>query len=146
MVGVDLPQKAAGLLMKKEIDYLLSATENPKKPFLAILGGAKISDKIPVIRNLLLKVDEMIIGGGMAYTFKKACFGVQIGNSMYDEACAEEAARILEDAKARGVKIHLPVDYVIGDAWGDAANVDSATDESGIPDGWEGYDCGPESV
>lgn len=146
MVGVDLPVKAAGFLMKKEIDYLSSATEQPKRPFLAILGGAKVSDKIHVITNLLDKVDEMIIGGGMAYTFKKVCFGMKIGGSLFDEKGADVVQGILDKAKAKGVQIHFPVDYVTGDAWGDAANVGSATDESGIPDGWEGYDCGPESV
>eukprot|EP01094_Clydonella_sp_ATCC50884_P010423 TRINITY_DN2006_c0_g1_i1.p1 TRINITY_DN2006_c0_g1~~TRINITY_DN2006_c0_g1_i1.p1 ORF type:complete len:249 (-),score=108.06 TRINITY_DN2006_c0_g1_i1:126-872(-) len=146
MVGVDLPIKAAGFLMNREIVYLSSATENPERPFLAILGGAKVSDKIHVITNLLDKVDEMIIGGGMAYTFKKVCYGMQIGGSLFDEKGAGVVQGILDKAAEKGVKIHFPVDYVTGDAWGDAANVGAATDESGIPDGWEGYDCGPESL
>lgn len=146
MVGITLPVRAAGFLMQKEIEFLGKATESPKRPFLAILGGAKVSDKIQLIENLLDKVDEMIIGGGMAYTFKKVCFGMEIGNSLFDPKGADIVEGLLAKAKDKGVQIHLPTDYVTGDAWGDDANVGSATDESGIPEGWEGYDCGPESV
>jgi len=85
MVGTAHAQKASGSLMKKELDYLSVTLENPKRPFLAILGGAKVSDKIKIIMNLLDKVDEMIIGGGMAFTFKKVAFNVAIGGSLFDE-------------------------------------------------------------
>ena len=145
MVGVDLPVKAAGFLMQKELEYFAKALDNPERPFLAILGGAKVSDKIQLIENLLDQVDEMIIGGGMAYTFKKICFGVEIGNSLFDEDGAKIAADLLEKAKAKNVKIHLPCDYVTGNKFGEDSDVDAADDASGIPDGWEGFDCGEKS-
>lgn len=145
MVGVDLPVKAAGFLLKKELEYFAKALDNPQRPFLAILGGAKVSDKIQLIESLLDKVDEMIIGGGMAYTFKKVCFGVEIGNSLFDKAGAEIVEDLLKKAGEKGVKIHLPVDYITGDDFSENANTGSADDESGIPDGMEGFDCGPKS-
>ena len=98
MVGVDLPVKAAGFLLQKELEYFNKALSEPERPFLAILGGAKVSDKILLIESLLDKVDEMIIGGGMAYTFKKVCYGVEIGNSLFDKNGAE----IVEDLLKRG--------------------------------------------
>jgi phosphoglycerate kinase len=145
MVGVDLPTKASGFLLKKELDYFAKALDNPARPFLAILGGAKVSDKIQLIDSLLDKVDEMIIGGGMAYTFKKICFGMEIGGSLFDKAGAEIVEGILKKAEEKGVKIHLPVDYVTGDDFSESSNTGTATDATGIPDGWEGFDCGPES-
>jgi len=145
MVGVDLPRRAAGFLLKKELDYFGEVLGEPERPFLAILGGAKVSDKIKLIENLLDRVDEMIIGGGMAYTFKKVCFGVAIGNSLFDEGGAEIVEDLLRKAEAKGVQIHLPVDYVTGDRFGPDAEVGAATDETGIPDDWEGFDCGPET-
>ena len=98
-----------------------------------------------MIENLLDKVDEMIIGGGMAYTFKKVCFGVAIGNSLFDEEGGKIAQGLLDKAKQKGVNIHFPNDYVTGDKFAKDATVGSATDESGIPEGLEGFDCGPES-
>eukprot|EP00128_Syssomonas_multiformis_P008141 Colp12_sorted_trinity150504_noHs@34882 len=145
MVGVELPNRAAGFLMKKELDSFRRALENPERPFLAILGGAKVSDKILLIENLLDKVDEMIIGGGMAFTFLKQLDGMQIGGSLFDKDGANIVARIMEKAKAKGVKVHLPVDFVTADKFADDANVGAATKESGIPDGWMGLDCGPAS-
>ena len=122
MVGVDLPVKAAGFLMKKELDYFARALDNPERPFLAILGGAKVQDKIQLIENLLDKVDEMIIGGGMAYTFKKKLFNVNIGDSLFDAEGAEIVGKIMDKAKANNVTIHLPSDYVTADkvrlGWG----------------------------
>jgi phosphoglycerate kinase len=115
MVGVNLPFKAAGFLMKKELDYFAKVMESPTRPYLAILGGAKVSDKIKIITNLLDKVDEMIIGGGMAFTFKKVIDGVKIGNSLFDEAGSKIVESIVEKAKSKGVKLHLPVDYVVAD-------------------------------
>ena len=145
MVGVDLPVKAAGFLLKKELEYFAKALDNPERPFLAILGGAKVSDKIQLIENLLDKVDEMIIGGGMAYTFKKICYGVEIGNSLFDKDGAKIVEDLMKKAEAKGVKIHLPCDYVTGNKFGEDSDVDAADDASGIPDGWEGFDCGAKS-
>lgn len=146
MVGIDLPQKAAGFLMKKELDYFAHVMESPERPYLAILGGAKVSDKIKIITNLLDKVDEMIIGGGMAFTFKKVIDGISIGNSLFDEAGAKIVKDIVEKAKAKGVKLHLPVDYVTADKFAADATVGSATDETGIPDGQMGLDAGEKSI
>ncbi|KAK7757161.1 phosphoglycerate kinase [Diatrype stigma] len=146
MVGVDLPQKAAGFLMKKELDYFAKAVESPKRPFLAILGGAKVSDKIQLIDNLLDKVDALVICGGMAFTFKKTLYNVKIGNSLFDEAGSKTVGQLVEKAKKNGVKLTLPVDYVTADKFDKDANTGTATDAEGIPDGWQGLDCGPESV
>lgn len=145
MVGVDL-QRAAGLLLQKELDYFGKALSNPERPFLAILGGAKVADKIQLIENLIDKVDMMIIGGGMAYTFKKVVYGMQIGNSLFDEAGAKIVEGLVAKAKAKNVELVFPVDYVTGDKFGPDSSLGEATDESGIPDGLEGFDCGPKSI
>ncbi|KAK4180511.1 phosphoglycerate kinase [Triangularia setosa] len=146
MVGVDLPQKAAGFLMKKELDYFAQALENPKRPFLAILGGAKVSDKIQLIDNLLEKVNTLIVCGGMAFTFKKTLYNVPIGNSLFDEAGAKTVGDLMEKAKKNNVKVVLPVDYITADKFDKDANTGKATDSEGIPDGWMGLDCGEESI
>ena len=146
MVGVDLPQKAAGFLMKKELDYFAQALENPKRPFLAILGGAKVSDKIQLIDNLLGKVNSLILCGGMAFTFKKTLEGVKIGNSLFDQAGSEKCAELVEKAKKNNVKIVLPVDYITADKFDKDAETGTATDSEGIPDGWMGLDCGDKSI
>jgi phosphoglycerate kinase len=146
MVGVEMAQKAAGFLMKKELDYFAKVMETPERPYLAILGGSKVSDKIKIITNLLDKVDEMIIGGGMAFTFKKVLEGVQIGSSLFDKEGAEIVKDIVEKAKAKGVKLHLPVDYVTADKFSADAKVGYATDASGIPDGHLGLDVGEKSI
>jgi phosphoglycerate kinase len=146
MVGVDLPQKAAGYLMKKELEYFAKALENPKRPFLAILGGAKVSDKIQLIDNLLDKVNTLIVCGGMAFTFKKTIDNMAIGTSLFDEAGAQTVPKLMEKAKANNVKVVLPVDYVTADKFDKDANTGSATDKEGIPEGWMGLDCGPESA
>jgi len=145
MVGVNLT-RASGFLMKKELDYFAKALEKPERPFLAILGGAKVSDKIKLIEHMLDKVDEMIIGGGMAYTFKKVLDGVKIGKSLYDEEGAKIVQKIVDKAKAKNVKLHFPVDSVIADKFDKNAKVDIVNDKSGIPDGWMGLDVGPESI
>lgn len=145
MVGVDLPQKAAGFLMKKELDYFGKALGEPARPFLSILGGSKVSDKIQLIDNLLDKVDEMIIGGGMAFTFKKIVDGMSIGTSLYDEAGAKIANDIVEKAKSKNVKLHFPVDFTIADKFAPDAKYDVASDSDGIPDDWMGLDAGPKS-
>ncbi|EON96363.1 putative phosphoglycerate kinase protein [Phaeoacremonium minimum UCRPA7] len=146
MVGVDLPQKAAGFLMKKELDYFAKALENPQRPFLAILGGAKVSDKIQLIDNLLDKVNTLVICGGMAFTFKKTLYNVSIGTSLFDEAGSKTVAKLIEKAKANNVKVVLPVDYITADKFDKDANTGKATDAEGIPDGWMGLDCGEESI
>jgi len=146
MVGVDLPQKASGFLMKKELDYFAQALENPKRPFLAILGGAKVSDKIQLIDNLLGKVNSLIICGGMAFTFKKTLENVKIGNSLFDEAGSKKCAELVEKAKDNNVMITLPCDYITADKFDKDAQTGYATDKDGIPDGWMGLDCGEESI
>jgi phosphoglycerate kinase len=146
MVGIELPQKASGFLVKKELEYFAKVIESPKRPFLAILGGAKVSDKIQLIDNLLTKVDSLIICGGMAFTFKKTLEGVKIGNSLFDEAGAKIVGDLVEKAKKNNVKIVLPVDYITADKFAPDAKVGYATDADGIPDGWMGLDCGEKSI
>ncbi len=145
VVGVDLPIKAAGFLMEKELTAFSKVLDNPARPLLAILGGAKIADKIPLINNLLDKANEIIIGGGMAFTFKKVLEGMEIGNSLFDAKGAEIAQELFAKAAAKGVKIHLPVDFVIADKLAPDAKTSAATDKEGIPAGWEGLDSGPAS-
>ena len=145
MVGVELPQRAVGFLMAKELSYFAKALENPVRPFLAILGGAKISDKIQLIDNLLDKVNILIIGGGMAFTFKKILDNMSIGNSLFDEPGSHNVKNLVEKAKKNNVKIVLPVDFVTGDKFDKDANVSTATQEQGIPDGWMGLDAGPKT-
>ncbi|CCK71596.1 uncharacterized protein KNAG_0H01820 [Huiozyma naganishii CBS 8797] len=145
MVGFDLPQRAAGFLLEKELKYFGKALENPTRPFLAILGGAKVADKIQLIDNLLDKVDSLIIGGGMAFTFKKVIEGTEIGDSIFDKAGAEIVPKLVEKAKAKNVEIVLPVDFIIADAFSADANTKVVTAQQGIPAGWQGLDSGPES-
>lgn len=146
MVGVALPQKAAGFLMEKELNAFAAVLEHPKRPLLAILGGAKIADKIPLITNLIEKADEIIIGGGMAFTFKKVLDGMEIGNSLFDAEGAKLVPDLAAKAKARGVKLILPVDYVCADGFAADAKTQPADDASGIPAGWMGLDAGPKSI
>jgi phosphoglycerate kinase len=141
MVGVKLPQKAAGFLMEAELKAFGAVLESPRRPLLAILGGAKIADKIPLINNLLDKADEIIIGGGMAFTFKKVLNHLEIGDSLFDSEGAKLVADLVAKAQARGVKLHLPVDYVCANRFAEAAD-----DTTGIPAGWMGLDVGPKSI
>jgi phosphoglycerate kinase len=145
MVGIDLPVKAAGMLMKKELEFFGKALESPERPFLAILGGAKVSDKIQLINNLIDKVNALIIGGGMAFTFKKVLDNVAIGNSLYDEAGAAIVKDIMEKAKKNNVAIYLPCDYYIADKFDKDAEKECVDDATGIKDGWMGLDIGPKS-
>ena len=151
MVGVTLPDKAAGFLMEAELKAFAKVIESPARPLLAILGGAKIADKIPLINNLLEKSDEIIIGGGMSFTFKKVLEGMEIGTSLFDAEGAKIAQELFDKAKAKGVKITLPVDFVIADRFpgspADIAAVQTgvADDKAGIPAGWMGLDAGPKS-
>lgn len=136
----------AGYLMQKEIDYLGGALTNPKRPFVSILGGKKVSDKIPVIESLVGKVDRLIIGGGMAYTFLKAQ-GKEIGNSLLDETSLDFCRQMLSQS---GDKILLPVDVVIADGnpfdKGEANLQTDTVSVDAIPVGWEGVDIGPETA
>jgi len=145
MVGVKLPQRAAGFLMKKELEFFAKALESPERPFLAILGGAKVSDKIQLIENMLDKVNSLIICGGMAFTFKKTLNGMSIGKSLFDQAGSEKVAGLLEKAKKNNVKVVFPVDYITGDKFDKDATTGAATDEGGIQDDWMGLDVGPKS-
>ena len=132
-----------GYLIQKEISIMGGALADPKRPFVAILGGAKVSDKIGVITNLLDKCDTIIIGGGMAYTFSKA-MGGEIGDSICEDDKLELAKEIMDKAAAKGVKLLLPVDNRLGDAFSPEANVQLA--ETGkIPAGWQGLDIGPKT-
>jgi 3-phosphoglycerate kinase len=137
-------QCAAGLLMEKEIDYLSRVLHNPERPFVAILGGAKISDKIGVIENLLDKVDQLIIGGGMAYTFLKAK-GLSVGNSIVELAKLDLADELLKKALDRNLTIHLPQDHVIGRQFDPNTDFQAISNEN-ISDGWSGFDIGSETV
>ena len=143
MVGVDLPQKAAGFLMDAEISAFTTVLDNPQRPLLAILGGAKIADKIPLITNLLDKANDIIIGGGMAFTFRKVLNGWEIGDSLFDAEGAKIIPELAEKAKAKGVNLHLPVDFVTADKFAPDATVSSATDH--IPAGTMGLDAGPQT-
>lgn len=133
-----------GYLIQKEIEIMGTALENPKRPFVAILGGAKVSDKIGVIENLADKVDTLIIGGGMAYTFIKAKGG-RIGASLCEEDKLELAVRLMEKAREKNVKFLLPADSVIGDEFKEGCKVRTA-DSDKIPDGWMGMDIGEKAV
>jgi len=132
----------AGLLMEKELDYLATALESPERPFVAILGGAKVSDKIGVIEALLDKVDVLLIGGGMANTFFKAQ-GIETGNSLVEGDAVETAKSLLQKASD---KLVLPVDAVIGDKFDNDAGQQVISVEDGVPDGWAIYDIGPEAT
>ena len=134
----------AGFLIGKELNFLGKAVTNPERPFVAILGGAKVKDKIGVITNLIEKVDTLLIGGGMAYTFMKATGG-EIGNSLCDDERLSLALELLDKAKAKGVKLLLPVDNVCGKEFSN--DTEQMVCESGkIPEGWEGLDIGPKTV
>lgn len=133
-----------GYLMQKEIDFLGNAVNNPERPFVAILGGAKVSSKISVIENLLDKVDTLIIGGGMSYTFSKA-MGGNVGISLLEEDYCEFALNMIKKAEEKGVKLLLPVDHVVADDFSNDANI-QVVNRGEIPDGWEGLDIGPETA
>ncbi len=136
-------QKGAGFLMKKEIEYLGKVLKDPQKPFVAILGGAKVSDKIKVIDNLLPRVDSLLIGGAMAYTFLKAQ-GVEVGRSRVEEAKLDTAKQALDKAKRLGVKLLLPVDHVAGDSPDEKSRV-VTVDDKDIPADLMGLDIGPQT-
>ena len=140
-----IEKAAAGLLMQKELEYLGRVISHPEKPFLAIIGGAKVSDKIDVIRNLLGKVDALLIGGAMAYTFLKAQ-GKQIGKSLVEEDKLDLAKDLLEQAKSRSVRFLLPNDHVIAEKIDPAAKTQVVTTNQGIPANSMGLDIGPATL
>lgn len=144
IIGQFFTDKICGKVMQAEIDNAQYILENAEKPFTAIMGGAKISDKILIIERLLDKVDNLIIGGGMTYTFSKA-LGGNIGKSLLEADKQDLALEILEKAKAKGVNIIMPLDNVIADDFSNDANR-QVVEKGQIPDGWEGLDIGPKSI
>ena len=134
----------AGFLMEKEINFLGTALENPERPFVAILGGKKVSDKIGVIDSLLEKVDTLMIGGGMAYTFFKS-MGYNVGDSICELDKLDLAKELMEKAKAKGVKLMLPVDTKVGKEFKEDTE-SKVVPYTQIPDGWEGFDIGTETI
>ena len=136
--------KAAGFLLLKEINFFYKLLKNPVRPFVAVVGGSKVSGKLQALINLLPKVDKMIVGGGMAFTFLKA-LGYNVGNSLVEDDLIDEAKNIMEEAKKLGVKFYLPVDIVVADKFSEDSVVKYVTYQE-IPDGWMGLDIGPASV
>jgi len=144
-VGVTkyIKDAVGGYLINKEIEYLGNAVNNPVRPLVAILGGSKVSSKISVINNLLEKVDKLIIGGGMAYTFMKAN-GLSVGNSLLEEDYIDYAKEMMAKAEEKGVKLYVPVDTVAAQEFNNDA--ETKVFENGIEDGWEGLDIGPKTT
>lgn len=140
----DKDHKCFGYLMKAELDHAKKLTDNPERPFVAVTGGAKVSDKILILEKLLGEVDHLIIGGGMAYTFIKAQGG-SVGNSLVEEDRISTALELLEKAKKLGVKIHLPIDSIVADAFDNAANTQMLKSDQ-IPSGWMGLDIGRDAI
>jgi phosphoglycerate kinase len=138
-------KSAAGLLMEKELSYLGKALESPARPFVAIIGGSKISGKIDVINNLLDKVDTLVIVGGMAYTFQRA-LGVTTGKSLVEEDKIDVAKEALAKAKVKGVQLLLPVDNVLADSFANDAKTQPWDTSRNFPEDWQGLDIGPKSV
>ncbi len=146
VVGITrfVKQAAAGLLMERELAYLGKALSNPERPFVAVLGGAKVSDKIEVVENLMRVADSMLIGGGMAYTFLKSQ-GLPIGKSLVETDKLDLARKLIEDAKQRNFRLLLPSDHVLGAEF-KADTETQTTSVSATPDGWMGLDIGPETI
>ncbi|WP_294973902.1 phosphoglycerate kinase [uncultured Leuconostoc sp.] len=141
-ISANVSQAAAGLLMEKEIKFLGDAVANPVRPFVAIIGGAKVSDKIEIVKSLLNKADKVIVGGGMAYTFD-AAKGNKIGNSLFEADKVELAKQLMAEA---GDKLVLPVDSIAANAFSNDAKTEIVDAEAGIPDGYMGLDIGPKSI
>jgi phosphoglycerate kinase len=137
-------ERAIGLLVQKELEFLYPLVRNPQRPYSVILGGAKISDKLKVVDTLIRKVDRLFIGGAMVFTFLKAR-GFEIGDSLCEEKMLNRAKRILEEAEERNVSIYLPKDFVIAKSMKDLSEI-KTTDSIKIPDGWAGLDVGPKTV
>src|SRR5262249_27870692 len=140
-------------LMKKELDAFTKVLDHPQRPLLAIIGGAKVADKIKLIDNLIDRADEIIIGGGMAFTFHKGLSNTPIGTSLFDPQGTDIVNNATAKAKAKGVAIHLPIDFKITDKFDfkakklpPGAQTKVVSKDQGIPDGWQGLDCGPASI
>lgn len=146
MTGINLPIRAAGFLLKKELQYFSKVIEKPERPFLVILGGAKIKDKINLIKNLLDKVDRMIITGGMVFTFLKNIYNSEIGKSLYDQEGAKVVDEIVKKAKERNVELIFPDDFVIAKEIKDNTPTSVVTLKQGIPSDQMGIDIGPLSI
>lgn len=146
VVGITrfVKQSAAGLLMERELEYLGKALSNPERPFVAVIGGAKVSDKIEVVENLMRVADAMLIGGGMAYTFLKAQ-GLPIGNSLVEADKLDLARKLLAEAQRRNFRLRLPTDHVLGAEF-KADTKTQTTSVSATPDGWMGLDIGPDTI
>lgn len=138
-----VPVAACGLLMARELEYLGRAVTNPTRPFVAVLGGAKVSDKIGVLKHLTGKVDALLVGGGMAYTFLKAQ-GMEVGTSLLEADKLEVAGEVLNAARAKGITFLLPMDHIIAEK-AEAAAVTRTADSTAIPPGWMGLDIGPKA-
>jgi phosphoglycerate kinase len=138
----------AGLLVQKELSAFQQVLDKDQvqRPLTAIVGGAKIRDKVLVIENLIDQADKVVLCGGMAYTFMKVCHGMNIGKSLFDKKGAELAPKLLEKAKEKGVEIVLPCDWLCGQEFKNDQETKMVTKAEGIPDDWEGMDCGPESM
>jgi 3-phosphoglycerate kinase len=134
----------AGFLIEKELEYFGKALDNPKRPLIAIIGGAKVSSKITVLKSMLEKVDALLIGGGMSYTFFKAQ-GYNVGNSICEEEYIDTAKEILEYAKSNNIPLHFAEDILLADKFGEDANTKVVSFDQ-IPDGWEGLDIGPKTI
>lgn len=143
IAGIQTEPRVAGLLVQKELQFFAKALEGPSKIHTLILGGAKVSDKIALIENMLPRVENVLIGGGMAYTFLKQTRDFKIGKSLFDEAAASLIGGILQKANALGVKIHLPVDFVQGQSFSPEARAETVS--LAIEDDWMGLDIGPET-
>eukprot|EP00808_Paulinella_micropora_P030982 g50401.t1 len=144
--GLRTPVRVAGLAMQQEMNCYATILHRPERPFLAILGGAKVSDKRAVLEHLLGVADEIIIGGGLAYTFKKVVEGVSIGLSLFDEQSASFVQEVVRRAAERRVKLHFPTDHVVADHFSEKAQVGVADDQAGVPEGWMALDVGPRSL
>jgi len=140
----DEKSRAAGFLLQKEIKFFGALIKRPVRPFISVVGGSKVSGKLEALSNLLPRVDKMIIGGGMAFTFLKAQ-GYDVGNSLVEDDLIDDALRIIEEAKERGVKLYLPVDVVAAQTFS-AESATKITTAQEIPQGWMGLDIGPASV
>lgn len=147
MMGEGYEVRAAGFLLDKELEYFAKALDNPKKPFLAILGGAKIADKIPLIKNLLTKVDQMIVAGGMAFTFLKMNDSMEIGKSLFDEAGSKMVKELMDSAKEKKVNIILPVDFKCAkNMEKDPGEIKTVDTKAGVPKDFMGLDIGEQSI
>ena len=146
MVGVNLPLKVAGDLLFKELESFARIMESPSQPFIVIMGGAKVADKIKVIMKMLDKVNEMIIGGGMAFTFKKVLENMEIGDSLFDPEGAKIVPDIMKKAKEKNVKMHFPVDFLIGNKMDSTSMVNLVSEKEKIPKGSKMLDHGPITI